>query len=357
MGWLAASARLPVAAGLPDVPWSWIAAGLVVALLAVLILLLTHAGIRLLAAVAATAPFAAAVLWADGWDLRVALAAVGVLAIVVGRWAGVVVWPDVVVIFLAGLAVAAVMNTLEEAPQPEPLRPAVAAFDLPADRVRPPANELRAPSRIELIALIPKPVARASATTHEPTQFEALLLTPVKRSGASGAVRVLVERGEDDANARDLARATLDASEFVLLPAGDCFVAPRRDDLRELRARALLEAYGFAEEEAKSYVDSFAGPIDFIPVLPGKEFRRYHSGNRIGRFLTEALYRTRRSARNGLALPPENQAEIRQSVRVVAPTMALFGRVKNGVGAVTQYFVLRAGCFSYAGGGVELRKE
>lgn len=339
---------------LVDDPRRWLAA--IPAALFTLLLFRTDAGIRLLAAGLATGLVATAIFWEDVGEWRLAFVAAAVAATLVARWAGAVVWPDVAIILLVGLGVVAIRDAREPEPEPEPPRPPVAVFELPADRVRPPVDELGAPSPIEIIALTPKPGGGAGATTHESTQFEARLLTPVKRWGATDAVRVRVERGENGETARSLAAATRDATEFVVLPGRDCFVAPRRDDLTEVRARALLEGYGFSEDEAKSFADSFAGPIDFVPVLPGHEFKRYHSGNHVGLFLTERFYRTQTSARRGLALPPTNKAKIRQVVRVVAPTMALRGRIKKAVGDATQYFVLRAGCFSYAGG-VGLRKE
>jgi hypothetical protein len=338
-----------------DEPERWLAG--IPALLFTVLLFRTDAGIRLFFAAAATGLFAAAVFWEGIGGWRLAFVGAGVFATLAARWLGAVVWPDVAIIFLVGLGVVAVRDARSPDPEVEPVRPPVAVFELPQDRVRRPANELRAPSRIELLAVTPARASRAARIVHDTLRFDAVLLTPVERSGAAAPVRVLVERGEDGAIAKELARASVAASEFVLLPAGDCHVAPRRDDLAPLRARALLEGYGFDEEEARSFVASFAGTIDFVPLHPGRTLQRYHSGNRIGRFLTDAVYWTQRAARRGLALPDKNLGETRQRVKVIAPTMALVGRIRDGMGGVTQFFVLRPSCLEYATAGYNLPEK
>jgi hypothetical protein len=314
-----------------------------------LFLLRNDTGIRLFAAVWTTAAFATAVYWDSVGYWRFAFVGLGVVAIWIARSIGAIVWPDVAIFFLVGLAVVAVRDAREKPPPPAPA--AVAVFDLPKSRIRPPASELKAPSKVDIVALTHTHAARGGMAGTQTTRFEALLLTPLKRSGATTPVRVLIERGNNDSTATALARATVDGTTFVLLPASDCFVAPRQIALSHRSAMTILDGYGLPATTAKDYVDSFAGPIDFVPVLPSARFNRYFSGHStVGRFLTKSEFATSAAARNGLELPERNRATTVQTVRVVAPAMTLRGRIKGGLASALQYVVLRTMCFDYGPG-------
>ena len=224
-------------------------------------------------------------------------------------------------------------------------------LDLPEDRIRPPANELRAPSNVEIVALVPEDSTESGELEHATLRFDALLLTPVPRSGPTEPVRVLVDRGDGSTNVRDLARARLDATELVLLPASECFVASEREKLTKEQAETVLEAHGFPDETAQDFTESFSGRIDLVAVRPGPRFRRYFSGkSTVGRFLTKKRFRDSEAAVDGLDLPPSNRAELEQTVSVLRPTMTLRGGIKNGAEHALQFLVLRTPCFEYGPG-------
>ena len=331
-----------------DGTWRWVALGTAVAF--TLILFRNTAGQRLLAAIVVTAFFAAAVFWDDGGEWRLAFVGAGVVSIWGAHLLGAIVWPDVAIIFLAGLAVVAVRDAREGQPKPEPGPPAVAVFELPSDQIRAPGSDLDAPSNVEVIALTPGRATEGGPVTHEATRFEALLLTSVPASGATVPVRVLIERGNEGVSTSDLAKARLDATEFVLLPADDCFAARNRVGLAPNRALDILRGHGFSEARAKEWVESFSGPIDFVSLRPGTQYNRYYSGSTVGPFLTDARFSTSDAARDGLELPETNQATMLQSVRVIAPAMTLRGRIRGGVRRALQFLVLRTACFHYGRG-------
>jgi hypothetical protein len=327
-----------------DDQWRW-AAPLAVA--CGLVLLFSDTGIRLDAAIGCTALFATAVYW-DNTRWRIPILVAGVLSIWAVRRIGAMVWPDVAIFFLIALTAVAVGDAWEEKLKPEQRPAPVAVFDLPQSRIQPPTSDLPAPSKVEIFAFTR---AAGGAIAGDGMRLGALLLTPIKRSGAPQPVRVVIERGKDSSAAMALARATLEPTEFVLLPAGECFVAPRRIGLTPERAMTLLDGHGFSAATARDYVESFEGLVDYVAARPGVQFRRYFSGRRtVGRFLTDAEFATSAEARDGLELPKDNRATFRQTVRAIAPAMTLRGRIKSGLDSALQFLVLRPGCFQYGRG-------
>jgi hypothetical protein len=305
-------------------------------------------GIKLFASIVATGPAAAAVLWHSGAGLaRIGLFALTLFVALLAYRSGILVWPDVAILFLAGLALFALRDEKNEKPMVQP-PPALASFDLPASAVKPPTMELTAPAKVEIIAVTP---TRRSTATHKTSRFDALLLTRVPRAGPSGPVRFLVSRGKGDSTVLALARHRVDSTEFFLLPSADCFFAPPEYGLSPGKAEAILEAYGFPERSAQGFASSFSGVVDYVHVNPGKSLKRYFSGDkRVGSFLTATTFRNSKRARAGLHLPGQNRATRRQSVRALEPTMTLRGGIKGGNGKARQFIVLRQECFDFGPG-------
>jgi len=102
--------------------------------------------------------------------------------------------------------------------------------------------------------------------------------------------------------------------------------------LSKADAQEYLMKRGVAEQTAKSYVDSFEGPITLRPVEKGETFLRYcddPSGR--GSFLTETKYDSPKEAIEGLHLEPYgNTAKSVQKVTATDDTFVLQGGVKNG---------------------------
>jgi hypothetical protein len=317
-------------------------------LLAVLLAVVPNVARSPLGSAFAIAPLVAlaALHGKPGW-LAAVLVVIAFLAGVIAYWSGVVVWPDVAIFFVLGLAVVAALDAAHEKPKIEP-PPPLAAFDLPASQVEKPTVELRAPTQVDLVAVTPTPRRKV---THETTHFSALLLTRVPRTGPTGAVHVLLNRGDDDATSMALARHQADSTRFFLLPSADCFFLPAESGLSQRQVETILVTYGFSDEKAKDFASSFSGPVDLVRINPGRTFNRYFSNGKIGSFLTNWRFRTSRGARRGLALPPSNKASRVQTVRATRPTMALFGRIKNASDGARQFLVLRpAECFDFGSG-------
>jgi hypothetical protein len=295
----------------------------------------------------ATAPLATvAALHGRPTLLVLGLVAVAGLAALVASRSGVLVWPDVAILFVLGLAAVAVNDAATAKPKIEPL-PALAAFDLPARQVEAPTSELRPPTQVDVVAVTPTPGGKA---TDAATHFDALLLTRVPKTGATGAVRVLLRRGKGDSAAMALARHRVDSTRFFLLPSVDCFFVPAQRGLSHRQVETLLEAYGFSSGRAKGYASSFSGLADFVRVDPGRRFNRYFSKNTSGNFLTDWTFRTSRGARRGLALPKGNDASRVQTVRVIRPTMALRGRIADASDGARQFVLVRQECFDFGPG-------
>jgi hypothetical protein len=264
----------------------------------------------------------------------------------VARRAGVLVWPDVAIVFVATAAGVAVHDLATEKPKVEPRAP-LASFVLPAEQVQAPTSELRAPAQIEVVAVTPTSGANA---THAATRFTALLLTRIPKTGPTGPVRVLVSRGKDDSTAMALARHRVDSTKFFLLPSADCFFAPAQGSLSHHQTEAILETYGFSAGKAKQFARSFSGLVDFVRINPGRTFYRYFSRGRTGSFVTDWRFKSSGGAQRGLALPDENKASEAQTVSARRPTMALRGRIRGASDGAPQYIVLRQECFDFGPG-------
>jgi hypothetical protein len=325
-----------------------VAGGLVLVLLAVLLVTVKEVARRLVAASFATAPLAVAVaLHGTPWSVRLGLVVLAAAVALVAYGSGVLVWPDMAILFVVGVALVALYDAVNEKPKVEP-PPALASFELPAGEVKAPATELRAPTKVDIVAVTPTPSGTA---TQAAMHFSALLLTRVPKAGPSGPVRVLVARGKGDSTAMALARHSIDSTQFFLLPSADCFFAPAERGLSHRQAETILETYGFSDHRAEDFAGSFAGPVDFLHVNPGKTLNRYFSDvNKAGSFLTDWTFRTSRGARLGLHLPKKNRATLVQTVRALKPTMTLRGRIKDAVGGARQFIVLRRECFDFGAG-------
>jgi hypothetical protein len=320
----------------------------IVGVFVVLLLLGGGRRTRLLTAIDVTGLFAAAVLAPGPWWERLSFAAAGVLVMILVRQFEAVVWPDVAVLFVVGLAANAVVHQLREKAPPPPPPPALAAFDLPGDRVQLASGQLKSPSRIVVVA-VTRGRDRAGVEVQRTKRHEALLLTPLDQGRSDRPVRVVVARGDADTAATALAGEIAGTARFVLFPTAPCFVAPEEPGLSHPQTEALLEGYGFDDRRAASFARSFSGLVDFVVLPPGKKLNRYFSGDsRIGHFLTDSTFATPTAARRALALRPKNRADRVQMVTVSKPTMALTGGIAEG--SARQFIVLRSECFTFGPG-------
>jgi hypothetical protein len=116
-------------------------------------------------------------------------------------------------------------------------------------------------------------------------------------------------------------------------------------------AIAFLTRRGFTHDLARSYVESFTGPIELRTVPRGMMFRRFTSARSgSGSFLTTATFANPTAARLALHLPWKNKAACIQTVTARRRALVLGGEIEQGKPHVPQVFVLNRKAFTFASG-------
>jgi hypothetical protein len=150
--------------------------------------------------------------------LRGALVAFAFLLLLAGRFFDQVAWPDVAVIVVVVLAIAATVYAFKDAQRATKTEVAeTAAFTIPAEKA---ISSIALPAKSAVILLVVEPDKADDGTiiSYTATRYEAVLDAAVDAGPAQHDVPVTLERGEKDANVSTFGADLVGAETVYVLP-------------------------------------------------------------------------------------------------------------------------------------------